>query len=44
MFDNPSGEEISPNGQSKPPLVQAGAVSLCPIHANFRKSLLKSQF
>lgn len=36
--------DISPNAQSKPPVVQAGAVSLCPMHANLKKSFLKSQF
>jgi len=31
MLDNPFGEVIFPNIQSKPPLVQLGAVSSCPV-------------
>ncbi|KAK4819909.1 hypothetical protein QYF61_014644 [Mycteria americana] len=31
MLDNPFGEEIFPNIQSKPPLVQLEAISSCPI-------------
>ena len=31
MLDNPFSEEIFPNIQSKPPLVQSEAVSSCPI-------------
>ncbi|KAK4818698.1 hypothetical protein QYF61_017919 [Mycteria americana] len=31
MLDNPSGEEIFPNIQSKPPLAQLQAISSCPI-------------
>ena len=31
MLDNPFSEEIFPNIQSKPPLVQLEAVSSCPI-------------
>ena len=31
MPDNPSGEEISPNIQPKPPLVQLQAISSHPI-------------
>ncbi|KAK4821623.1 hypothetical protein QYF61_026057 [Mycteria americana] len=31
MLDNPLGEEIFPNIQSKPPLVQLEAISSCPI-------------
>ena len=31
MLDNPFGEEIFPNIQSKPPLAQLEAISSCPI-------------
>ncbi|KAK4806827.1 hypothetical protein QYF61_005623 [Mycteria americana] len=31
MLDHPFGEEIFPNIQSKPPLVQLEAISSCPI-------------
>ena len=31
MLDNPFSEEIFPNIQSKPPLVQLEAVSSCPV-------------
>ncbi|KAK4826770.1 hypothetical protein QYF61_011397 [Mycteria americana] len=31
MLDNPFGEEIFPNIQSKPPLVQLEAISSCPM-------------
>ncbi|KAK4830776.1 hypothetical protein QYF61_013609 [Mycteria americana] len=31
MLDNPLGEEIFPNTQSKPPLAQLEAISSCPI-------------
>lgn len=44
LFDNPFVEEISPTIWSKPPLVQAVAVSLCPIHANLKNRQLKKKF
>jgi len=32
VLNNPFGEEIFPNTQSKPPLMQLEAVSSCPIN------------
>ena len=31
MLDNPFGEDIFPNIQAKPPLVQPEAISSCPV-------------
>jgi len=36
-LDNPFGEEIFPNNQSKSPLVQLEAVSACPVTCYLRK-------
>ena len=37
MLDNPFSEEVLPNSQSTPPLVQLEAVASCPIASYLRE-------